>query len=287
MATITAKDVSELRQRTGAGMMDCKKALEETGGDMTAAVDYLRKKGIAKAEKRAGRAASEGVVIVALRDDNTAGAMVEVNSETDFVARNDEFQAAARTLAEHALATTEATDANAMLASTMSAQGGQSVEEYVKGVAAKTGEAVSLRKAARFEAQSGVVGSYVHFNGKIGVLVEVDAADAASRREELVGLAKSLAEHIAAAAPVGVDKESVPQSVIDRERAIFIEQVRAEGKPEAMIEKIVEGKIQAFYKDVALTHQVWVRDPKVVVGDLVKKANATVKRFARFQLGAE
>jgi elongation factor Ts len=213
--------------------------------------------------------------------------MVEVNSETDFVARNDEFQAAARTLADHALETTEATDATAMLASTMSAQGGQSVEEYVKGVAAKTGEAVSLRKAARYEAPNGVVGSYVHFNGKIGVLVEVDAPDAASRRDELVSLAKSLAEHIAAAAPIGVDKESVPQEVVDRERAIFTEQVRAEGKPEAMIEKIVEGKIQAYYKDVALTHQVWVRDPKVVVGDLVKKANAKVKRFARFQLGAE
>jgi elongation factor Ts len=127
----------------------------------------------------------------------------------------------------------------------------------------------------------------VHFNGKIGVLVEVDAPDAASRRDELVTLAKQLAEHIAAANPIGVDKESVPAEVIERERAIFVEQVRAEGKPEAMIEKIVEGKIQAYYKDVALTHQVWVRDPKVVVGDLVKKANAKVKRFARFQLGAE
>ncbi|AHG90948.1 Elongation factor Ts [Gemmatirosa kalamazoonensis] len=286
MATITAKDVSELRQRTGAGMMDCKKALEESGGDMSAAVDLLRKKGIAKAEKRTGRTASEGAVAVAISDDATTGAMVEVNTETDFVARNEEFQSLVRTLAQHALNTTATTDAASLLAAPAH-DGSGSTEEYVKGVAGKTGEAVSLRKAARFQAKSGVVGSYVHFNGKIGVLVEVDAPDAASRREELVSLAKQLAEHIAAAAPVGVDKESVPQDVIDRERAIFVEQVRAEGKPEAMIEKIVEGKIQAFYKDVALTHQVWVRDPKVVVGDLVKKANATVKRFARFQLGAE
>jgi len=284
--TITANDVKTLRDRTGAGMMDCKKALEETGGDMNAAVDYLRKKGIAKAEKRAGRTATEGAVAVALRDDNSAGAMIELVCETDFVARNDEFQAAAKTLAQHALATAATTDAASFLAAP-SPEAGQSTDEYVKGVAAKTGEAVALRKAARYDAPNGVVGSYVHFNGKIGVLVEVDAPDAASRREELLGLAKSLAEHIAAAAPVGVDKESVPQDVIDRERAIFVEQVRAEGKPEAMIEKIVEGKIQSFYKDVALTHQVWVRDPKVIVGDLVKKANATVKRFARFQLGQE
>jgi elongation factor Ts len=267
-------------------MMDCKKALEETGGDMNAAIDLLRKKGIAKAEKRAGRSASEGAVAVQIADDASAGAIIELNCETDFVARNDEFQAAARTLAQHALATPQATDATSFLAS--AGPNGQTTDEYVKAVAAKTGEAVSLRKSARFDAgQNGVVGSYVHFNGKIGVLVEVDAPDAQSKREELVALAKQLAEHVAAAAPIGVDKESVPAEVIERERAIFVEQVRAEGKPEAMIDKIVNGKIEAYYKDVALTHQVWVRDPKVVVGDLVKKAGATVKRFARFQLGQE
>jgi elongation factor Ts len=285
MATFTAKDVQELRARTGAGMMDCKKALEENGGDMNAAVDYLRKKGIAKAEKRAGRVASEGVVVAQIRDDASAGAMVEVNSETDFVARNDEFQAAAKKLAGHALDTASVTDLPSFLASQLD---GQSTEDYVKGVSGKTGEAVSVRKAVRYDTQGqGIVGSYVHFNGKIGVLIEVDAPDAASKREELVTLAKTLAEHIAAAAPIGVDKESVPAEVVERERAIFVEQVKAEGKPEAMIEKIVEGKIQSYYKDVALVHQVWVRDPKVVVGDLVKKAGATVKRFARFQLGAE
>jgi elongation factor Ts len=281
---ITAKQVSELRARTGAGMMDCKNALEEAGGDMDAAADNLRKKGIAKADKRAGRVASEGVVVAQIRDDASAGALVEVNSETDFVARNEEFQAAAKALAAHALQTNAASDAASLIASPM---GDQSTEEYVKGISAKTGEAVSVRKAARFETTSGVVGSYVHFNGKIGVLVEVDAPDAASKREELVTLAKTLAEHIAAAAPIGVDKESVPADVIERERAIFVEQVKAEGKPEAMIDKIVNGKIESYYKDVALVHQVWVRDPKVLVGDLVKKAGATVKRFARFQLGAE
>ncbi len=284
---ITAKDVSELRQRTGAGMMDCKKALDETGGDMNAAIDLLRKKGIAKAEKRAGRAASEGAVAIALKDDNSAGAMIELNCETDFVARNDEFQGAAKTLARHALDTASTTDAESFLAST-GLDSSATTDEYVKALAAKTGEAVSLRKAVRYDAAgSGVVGSYTHFNGKIGVLVEVDAPDAASKRDELVALARSLAEHIAAAAPIGVDKESVPNDVIERERAIFVEQVKAEGKPEAMIDKIVTGKIEAYYKDVALVHQVWVRDPKVVVGDLVKKAGATVKRFARFQLGAE
>jgi len=197
MAEITAKMVAELRARTGAGMMDCKKALDETNGDLDKAVEHLRSKGAAKAEKRAGRSTSEGVI-----------------------------------------------------------------------------------------------GNYIHHNGKLAVLVELACeTDFVARTDDFQQLAKSLAEHIAAAAPIAVDKDQVPAEKVESERRIFSEQVRAEGKPDHMIDKIVEGKVAAFYKDVALMHQVWVRDPKKTIGDLVKETaaktgeNIQVKRFVRYQLG--
>ncbi|HEV8498372.1 MAG TPA: translation elongation factor Ts [Gemmatimonadaceae bacterium] len=196
-ATITAKDVAALRERTGAGMMDCKKALEETSGDLDKAVELLRSKGAAKADKRAGRQTKEGVIGNYIHHNGKIAVLVEINCETDFVARTDDFQQ----------------------------------------------------------------------------------------------LGKYIAEHIAAAAPIAVDKDQVPQEKIDSERRIFVEQVKAEGKPEHMIDKIVEGKVQAFYKDVALMHQAWVRDPKKTIGDLVKETsaktgeNVQVRRFVRYQLG--
>jgi elongation factor Ts len=286
-ATFTAKDVQELRQRTGAGMMDCKKALEENQGNMDAAVDFLRKKGIAKAEKRAGKSTSEGAVVA--QTAGGRGALVEVNCETDFVARTDDFQNLARTLAGQALAADGAADAESLLAGAM---GGASVADAVKEASAKLGEAVNVRRVARFASDKGTVGAYVHFNGKIGVLVEVEAENG-DQGEQVVALARTLAEHVAAAAPLGVDKDTVPAEVVERERAIFVEQVRASGKPEAMIEKIVTGKVDAYYKDVALLHQMWVREPKTpisqVVADAGKQVGAPirVKRFARFQLGQE
>ena len=195
--TITAKDVQTLRQRTGAGMMECKKALEETKGNIEQAVEHLRKKGIASAEKRAGKQTSEGVI-----------------------------------------------------------------------------------------------GSYVHHNGKVAVLVELNCeTDFVARTDDFKNLARTVAEHIAAAAPLGVDKDSVPSDKVEKERAIFVEQVRASGKPENLIDKIVDGKVEAYYKDVALLHQAWVREPKKSVGDLIKEVSAKVgeniqvRRFARFQLG--
>jgi elongation factor Ts len=196
-ATITAKDVAALRERTGAGMMDCKKALEETSGNLDKAVELLRSKGAAKADKRAGRQTKEGMIANYIHHNGKIAVLVELNCETDFVARTEDFQQ----------------------------------------------------------------------------------------------LGKSIAEHIAAAAPIAVDKDQVPQDKIDSERRIFVEQVKAEGKPEHMIDKIVEGKIQAFYKDVALLHQAWVRDPKKTIGDLVKETsaktgeNVQVRRFVRYQLG--
>jgi len=286
-ATFTAKDVQELRQRTGAGMMDCKKALEENQGNMEAAVDYLRKKGIAKAEKRAGKSTSEGAVVAETAGGR--GALVEVNCETDFVARTDDFQNLARSLARQAMASDSASDAQGLLAGAVD---GTSVEDTVKEASARLGEAVNVRRVARFASETGAVGAYVHFNGKIGVLVEVEAGNG-DQGEAVVALARTLAEHVAAAAPLGVDKDTVPADVVERERAIFVEQVRASGKPEAMIDKIVTGKVEAYYKDVALLHQMWVREPKTpisqVVAEASKKVGApiTVRRFARFQLGQE
>jgi elongation factor Ts len=195
--TFTAKDVSELRQRTGAGMMDCKKALEETNGDLEKAVEHLRKKGIAKADKRVGRQTSEGQIASYIHHNGKVGVMVEVNCETDFVARTEDFKA----------------------------------------------------------------------------------------------LVKSIAEHIAAAAPLGIDKDSVPSEKVESERRIFEEQVRQQGKPENLIAKIVEGKVESYYKDVALMHQAWVREPKKTIGDLIKESSAKmgeniqVRRFVRYQMG--
>ena len=286
--SFTAKDVQELRQRTGAGMMDCKKALEENNGDLQAAVDFLRKKGIAKADKRVGKSTNEGVVRAEIAENGSTGVLVEVNCETDFVARNSDFQGIAKQVADQALATPAATDAAALMTSSMH---GQTVEEFVKETSAKMGEAVNVRRVARFDTPNGVVGSYVHFNGKIGVLVEVEAEG--KKDEALTTLARTLAEHIAAAAPVGVDRDTVPADVVERERAIFVDQVRASGKPEAMIDKIVSGKIEAYYKDVALLHQAWIREPKTSIQQVVDQAGkqvgakVTVKRFARFQLGQE
>jgi elongation factor Ts len=279
--SFTAKDVQELRARTGAGMMDCKKALQENGGNMDAAIDYLRKKGIAKAETRAGRSTSEGAVVAETSDKG--GVIVELNCETDFVARTDDFQAVARRIAQHALATPAAKDAAAVLASSVD---GKPVEEVVKEASAKLGETLNLRRVARLD---GTVGKYVHFNGKIGVIVAVSGAAGA----EAQGLANVVAEHVAATNPLGIDESTVPPDVIARERAIYEEQTRASGKPEAMIEKIVEGKVKAYYKEVALLHQAWIREPKQTISQVVaeagKQAGApiTVMQFVRFQLGQE
>jgi elongation factor Ts len=279
--SFTAKDVQELRARTGAGMMDCKKALEATSGDMNAAVDFLRKKGIAKAETRAGRSTSEGVVVA--ETSGKAGVLVELNCETDFVARTDDFQGLARRIAQHALQSSNATT-ESVLASKLD---GKSVDELIKETSAKVGEALNLRRVARLEGSA--VGKYVHFNGKIGVLVAVAGAE----RPEAAAVANVVAEHVAASNPLGVDETTVPADVIERERAIYTEQTRQQGKPEAMIEKIVDGKVKAYYKEVALIHQAWVRDPKQsisqVLADAGKQAGAplTVTKFVRFQLGQE
>jgi elongation factor Ts len=291
---ISAKAVSELRQRTGAGMMDCKKALEENAGDMDAAVEYLRKKGIAKAEKRADRSTSEGVVGGELFNGGQSGALVEVACETDFVARNEDFGKVVAALVAHRVASSAA-DLDAFLAETMTGQGGESVADYVKQASARTGEAVNVKHTARFDAgASGQVGMYRHHNGKLGTLVKVTASSPeVANHEATRELVKYIAEHIAAAAPIAVDRNGVPAEKIESEKRIGMEQAREAGKPEAMIEKIATGKVEAFLKDVTLLPQPWVRDAAITIAQLVadhgKKAGGTitVDSFARLQLGAE
>ena len=295
--TVTAKDVQVLRQRTGAGMMDCKKALEETGGDVDKAVEYLRKKGIAKAEKRADRAASEGQIVALVSEDAKTGAIVELNSETDFVARNDEFGALAQAVAEQLFGDASfdgvVTMANEgeFMAKPWHKDGTKSVAEAVKEASGKTGENVMLRRYARFSTD-GVIGSYVHHNGRVAVIVDVEGGTG----EAVKALARSVAEHIAAGVPkvpLGVNREEIKSDIIDRERRIYEEQARTAGKPEAMIGKIVDGQINKFYAENTLLDQPWVRDDSKTIRQLVTEASKesgstlTLRRFARFQMGEE
>jgi len=295
--TITAKDVQELRQRTGAGMMDCKKALEETGGDVDKAVEHLRKKGIAKAEKRAGRTASEGQIVALVSDDAKTGALVEVNSETDFVARNEEFGALARAVATQVFGSdsfdgvvTIAAEGE-LMKQPWHKDATKTVEEAVKEASGRTGENVVVRRYARLTTD-GVIGSYVHHNGRVAVLVDVAGGGGPVAEQ----LGRSIAEHIAAGVPkvpLGVDRSEIPSEIVDRERRIFEEQARTAGKPEAMIGKIVDGQVNKFYQENTLLDQPWVRDDSKSIRQLVAEASKesgatlTVRRFARFQMGEE
>lgn len=288
--TITAKDVAALRARTGAGIGDCKKALEETGGNLEQAIDLLRTKGIAKAEKRAGRAAAEGQIVTWVSDDSTIGAMSELNSETDFVSRNDEFVALATLITRHVAedtsldGTTDVGTDHAALTRQWHHDKAQTLGEVVKAGAAKTGENVTLRRVARF-ASEGAVGFYRHFNGKIAVLVEVSGATGDAAKN----LANTVAEHIAAGVPVvpvAVRKEDVPADAVAREKAIYVEQAKESGKPEAIAEKMVAGRVEKYYKEVTLLEQPWVRDPEKTIGQIVNDVpGATVRRFVRYQMG--
>ena len=293
--SITAKDVAELRARTGAGMMDCKKALEESAGNMDAAVDLLRKKGIAKAEKRADRAASEGQIVIEVSADGRTAAMIELNCETDFVGRNEEFVALAHQMAKH-VAQDAAVDGlvavgaeGAYLATPYAFEAGRTVGEVVKAASAKTGEKVELRRIARF-ATTGAVGTYLHFNGKAGVIAEVTGGSG----EPAAQLGRHVAEHVAAGVPsvaVAVDKDGVSSEFLAKEREIFVAQAVESGKPQAIAEKMVEGRIAKLLGEITLLGQPWVRDDKQTIGELVaataKAAGQplAVTRFVRFKMG--
>jgi len=281
----TPKEISELRARTGAGIGDCKAALEETGGDMEKAAESLRKRGIAKAEKRAGRSAGQGLVVIHLAQDGRSGGIIELNCETDFVAKTDDFQSLANDLAVHVAAHAP----EGIKAGSIDDQSfrGKTLAEAIKEVSGKTGEAMTLTRYARFVEAEGVVASYLHHNGQVGVLVDV----AGPAGDVLLALAKDVALHIASADPVGVTEADIPADLVDRERRIAEEQVAAEGKPENIRAKIVDGKVRKFVAERTLVGQPFVKDENQSVGDLIAAASkaagatVTVRRFARFKVG--
>lgn len=276
---ITAAQVNELRKSTGAGMLDCKKALEETGGDMEKAVDFLRKKGLAAAAKKAGRAATEGIVAAVVAADGKSGALVEVNSETDFVAKTDKFQAFVADVANQVLVAAPA-DNDALFAQDSVKEPGKNVQTTLNEAIAVIGENLQIRRFARF-ANAGFVGSYIHAGGKIGVLVEL------SGNGDLSAVARDVAMHIAAAAPQFTRREEVSADVLDREKEIYRDKARQTGKPDNIIEKIIEGQIGKFYGEVCLLEQSFVKDPDKTISQVLKAvgADVTVNRFARFVLG--
>jgi elongation factor Ts len=263
-------------------MMDCKAALEEAGGDMDRAVDILRKKGQAKAEKRAGRSVSQGLVVIASGTEGADVTMLELNCETDFVARTDGFQSLARALASHVAAHAEpGIDAGNVQDQPFAA--GKTVAQEIKEVSGKVGEVVALNRYARFKPAEGVVGHYLHHNGMVGVLVELAGASG----DAALALARDIALHISFADPIGITGADVPAELVERERRIAEEQVAQEGKPEAIRGKIVDGKIRKFIAERTLLEQPFVRDDKTTVGQVMKQVGAgiTVTRFARFKVG--
>ena len=272
---ITAAQVKELRQRTGCGMMECKKALVEADGDMEAAAEALRKSGLAKADKKAGRVAAEGLIVIEVSGDGKSAAMVEVNSETDFVAKKEEFVDFARAVAQRVLKDKPA-DVDALLAMPIKDGGSETVDEARRGLVATIGENIGVRRFVRLESCGGNLASYLH-GGRIGVLVEVEGGDAA--------LAKDIAMHVAASKPLCVDEQDVPQEVLDKEKEIFSAQAEASGKPADIIEKMVQGRMRKFLGEITLVGQPFVKDPDQTVGKLLKAAGGKVNSFHRLELG--
>jgi elongation factor Ts len=282
MADITAGMVKDLREKTGAGMMDCKRALTETGGDMEGAVDWLRTKGLAAAAKKSGRVAAEGLVGIATAPGRAA--MVEVNAETDFVARNDKFQAFVEAVTRIALSVGE--DLDAIKAAPYPGFG-RTVAEELTQLIATIGENMNIRRARVLGAPGGVVASYVHNVlkpglGKIGVLVAIEGTGEMAALETL---GRQVGMHIAASRPESVDIAGVDPASLVREKAVLVEQARQSGRPDNIIEKMVEGRIRKFYEEVVLLEQVWVHDGESRVKAVLSKAGVKLGGFARFQLG--
>ena len=285
---VTAQQVKELRESTGVGMMDCKKALEETGGDMDAAVDWLRTRGLAKAAKKAGRVAAEG--LVGINTEGTKAAIVEVNSETDFVARNDQFQGIVGNVAKLAL---DARGSIEKLAEMPFPGTGRSVAAELTDAIAKIGENMNLRRSSVIEVKDGVIGSYVHNTvkpgmGKLGVIVGVEST---GDKTVLSGLGKQLAMHIANTNPASVSQDDIDPAIVAKEREIFSEQAKESGKPAEVIAKMVEGRVRKFYEEATLLAQTFVIDGESKVKDIIEKAakeaGAPIKvtKFVRYALG--
>ena len=270
---ITAALVKDLRERTGAGMMDCKKALNETNGDMEAAIDLMRASGAAKAAKKSGRVAAEGLVKVNISDDKKTATILEVNSETDFVTKGDDFIEFVNTLGALALKTTPKNIDDFL---TQTLDNGNSLEKAREDIVAKVGENVSIRRVETISIDSGVIGTYKH-GERIAVVSVLEGGDEA--------LAKDIAMHVAATRPECVSEEQLDPELLEREKAIFVEQARESGKPDNIIEKMIGGRMKKFVNEVTLYGQAFVKDPDTTVGALAKSNNAEVISFVRYEVG--
>jgi elongation factor Ts len=302
---INANQVKDLREKTGVGFMECKKALQEAQGDPEKAIKILRERGVAKAEKRSGRAAAEGLIGLKISPDGRKATMVELNCETDFVARNDQFRAFLNAVVDFTETLPVATLAAAgpgggvpgetVLDKTFDAATRHTLKDALVEQIAKTGENLVFRRFARFEAPDGFLTGYIHPPGKIGVVVElgVDGGAAGVDPQTLLALGKDVAMHVAASAPRYLDRSAVDAKHLEAEKDIYANKARNEGKPEKILPKIVEGMVQKFYKDVCLIEQPFVKDPNISVGQLAQQLSkqlgkaVTVKRFVRFQVGEE
>ena len=272
---VTASLVKELREKTGAGMMDCKKVLTETDGDMEKAIELLRERGIAKAAKKSGRVAAEGLVEAYISEDGKVGAIVEVNSETDFVAKNEEFKTFVKNVAKQ-IVEKNPKDVEDLLNQESTFEAGKTVNEALVGKIATIGENLSIRRFARFESK-GLLESYIHGDGKIAVLINMAKGD----KE----VAKDLCMQIAAARPEYLNEQAVPAERVEKEKEILKVQTMNEGKPEAIAEKIVQGRIRKFFEEICLVDQVFVKDSNMKVFELLKQKDAEVVEFARFEKG--
>ncbi len=272
---ITASQVKDLREKTGAGMMDCKKVLTETDGDMEKAIELLRERGIAKAAKKSGRIAAEGLVESYISEDGKVGAVVEVNAETDFVAKNEEFKTFVASVAKQVVEKNPK-DLDDLLAQESIDEAGKTVKDVLTDKIAKIGENMNIRRFARFES-AGLLESYIHGDGKIAVLVNMKGGDHE--------VAKDVCMQIAAARPEYLNEASVPEDRLNKEKEILKAQTMNEGKPEAIAEKIVQGRIRKFFEEVCLVDQPFVKDPNKKVSELLKEHNAEVTEFARFEKG--
>lgn len=273
MATISAALVKELRERTGAGMMECKAALVEANGDIEAAIEAMRKSGQAKAAKKSGRTAAEGVIMIRIADDGKNGVMVEINCETDFVAKDSNFLAFAEAVTATALGS-DVQDAEALAGQTLA--DGNTVDAAREALIAKIGENIQVRRLVRFDGAEGALHSYRH-GVRIGVVVELVGGD------ETLG--RDIAMHIAASNPMCVSAEQVPAATLDKEREIFKAQALDSGKPEAIVEKMIEGRVRKFFEEVTLLGQPFVKNPDQTVAQLLKQAGAEVRRFTRLEVG--
>lgn len=284
---ITAELVKTLRDKTNCGFMDCKKALQETGGDVEAAVDYLRQKGIAVASKRAERATSEGIVWAYLDGGSGAGVLLEVNCESDFVAKTEAFQQFGEALAAQIAANAPA-DVETLLAQAFNPQPQLTVQDYLNEIIGQLGENIRVNRLARF-ADGGPLGAYIHHGGKIGVLLELAGA---SNTPETQTMARDLAMQVAATNPLAVSREEIDSEVLAREKGVYAAQAKESGKPDNIIEKMVTGRMEKFFKEVCLVEQPFVKNPDISVAQLLKEAGAKaggdlkVKRFVRYQVAA-